>query len=72
MERGDAYKTNYTNMYSCNVPVFEDLRLAAQAVLGYWITQLIYVSILTVLHILFVLMCYKLVKLVLLRKKAPV
>jgi uncharacterized membrane protein YwaF len=65
-------KTNYTNMYQCNIPVFEDLRLSLQPVLGYWVTQGLYVSILTCLHILFVLMCYGLIKLVLRRKKAAV
>ena len=64
-------KTNYTNMYSCNIPFFEEIRLTLQGVLGYAVTQCLYVSVLTVLHILFVLMCYGLVKLVC-RKKAPV
>jgi hypothetical protein len=65
-------KTNYTNMYQCNIPVFEELRLSLQPVLGYWVTQCLYVSILTCLHILFVLMCYGLIKLVRRRKKVPV
>ena len=65
-------KTNYTNMYQCNIPVFEEIRLSLQPVLGYWVTQGLYVSILTCLHILFVLMCYGLIKLVLRRKKAAV
>ena len=65
-------KTNYTNMYQCNIPVFEEIRLSVQPVLGYWITQGLYVSILTCLHILFVLMCYGLIKLVCRRKKAAV
>ena len=65
-------QTNYTNMYQCNIPVFEEIRLSVQPVLGYWITQCLYVSILTCLHILFVLMCYGLIKLVCRRKKAAV
>ena len=65
-------QTNYTNMYQCNIPVFEEIRLSVQPVLGYWITQCLYVSILTCLHILFVLMCYGLIKLVRRRKKAAV
>ena len=65
-------KTNYTNMYQCNIPVFEEIRLSVQPVLGYWITQCLYVSILTCLHILFVLMCYGLIKLVRRHKKAAV
>ena len=40
-------KTNYTNMYQCNIPVFEEIRLSLQPVLGYWVTQGLYVSILT-------------------------
>ena len=65
-------QTNYTNMYQCNIPVFEEIRLSVQPVLGYWITQCLYVSILTCLHILFVLMCYGLIKLVRRHKKAAV
>lgn len=65
-------KTNYTNMYQCNVPVFEEIRLSLQGVLGYGLTQCLYVLILTVLHILFVLMCYGLVKLVRRPKKVSV
>lgn len=56
-------KTNFTNMYSCNVPFFEDLRISMQAVLGYGLVQCIYVLIVTILHILFVLMCYCLTRL---------
>ena len=65
-------KTNYTNMYICNIPFFEGLRLSAQGVLGYWITQGLYVSILTSLHVLFVLMCYGLIRLLFRRKAATV
>ena len=65
-------KTNYTNMYICNIPFFEGLRLSVQEVLGYWITQCLYVSILTSLHVLFVLMCYGLIRLLLRRKAAAV
>ena len=51
-------KTNYGNFYSCNIPVFEALRTSMQGVLGYGLTQLIYVGVLVVLHILFLLGAY--------------
>lgn len=51
-------KTNYNNMYECNVPPLETLRLSLQPVLGYGVTQLLYVLIVTVVDIGFVLMCY--------------
>lgn len=51
-------KTNYANMYTCNVPFFENIRLNLQGVLGYTVTQIIYVLILFVLNILFVYMAY--------------
>ena len=51
-------QTNYNNFYSCNVPPLEDVRLAMQGALGYGLTQLIYVIIVTILDILFVQMSY--------------
>lgn len=51
-------KTNFNNFYSCNVPPLEDLRITVQGVLGYGLTQALYVLIVTVLDILFVLMSY--------------
>lgn len=47
-------QTNYAGFYSCNVPVFESLRLSMQPILGYGITQLIYVVALMAVHVLFV------------------
>lgn len=47
-------KTNFANYYSCNIPALEAVRLSMQQVLGYGLTQLIYVSILSVLTLLFV------------------
>lgn len=51
-------KTNYANMYSCNVPPLEAVRLAVQEVLGYALTQVLYDLAVTVLQILFTLMAY--------------
>lgn len=55
-------KTNFNNFYSCNVPPLESLRLSLQGVLGYGVTQLLYVLIVTVLDILFVQMSYWVVR----------
>ncbi len=46
-------KTNFTNMYRCNVPPLESLRQTLIASLGYVPAQLIYVSAVTAGHILF-------------------
>lgn len=51
-------KTNFANFYSCNIPPLENVRLSLQGVLSYGLSQTIYVLILTVLHILFLLLCY--------------
>lgn len=56
-------KTNFANYYSCNIPVFEELRLSLQAPLGYGLTQLLYVLIVSALNIGFVLMSYWLYRL---------
>lgn len=56
-------KTNYANFYTCNIPVLETLRGSVQEVLGYGLTQLLYVLIVAALHILFVRMCYELSRL---------
>jgi len=58
-------KTNYANYYSCNIPVFESLRLSLQASLGYGLTQLLYVLIVSLLNFGFVLMSYWLCRLLL-------
>jgi uncharacterized membrane protein len=47
-------KTNYANMYTCNVPVLETVRLSIQGVLGYWPAQIVYVAVNTCLHLPFV------------------
>lgn len=51
-------KTNFANFYSCNIPVFEDLRMKMREVLGIVPTQIIYVLIVSALTIGFVLMSY--------------
>lgn len=51
-------KTNYANFYTCNVPMFENLRLRLQGILGAGLTQLLYVTVVSVLHLLFVLLSY--------------
>ena len=56
-------KTNYTNMYHCNVPPVEDLRQTLIASWGYAPTQLLYVGVLTVGHILFLWGLFALCKL---------
>ena len=51
-------KTNYANYYSCNIPPLEAVRVSLQGVLGYGLTQLLYVLIVSALNILFVLGAY--------------
>lgn len=47
-------ETNYAGFYSCNVPPIEEIRLSLQPILGYGVTQLIYVAGLMAVHVLFV------------------
>lgn len=56
-------KTNFTNMYHCNVPPVENLRQSLIASWGYLPAQLLYVTVLTVGHILFIWGLYALCKL---------
>ena len=51
-------QTNYNNFYSCNIGPLETLRLSIQGVLGYGVTQVLYVLIVTVLDVFFVLGAY--------------
>lgn len=62
-------ETNYANFYHCNVPPVEELRLYLQTVLGYVLTQIIYVVILSALNWGFVMLAYGAYKL--LRKLLP-
>lgn len=67
-------KTNFANFYTCNVPVLESVRQSMQKVIGYPLTQLIYVLINSLLHIIFVFVFYCLYSLIsrLFRKKAQI
>ena len=68
-------KTNYANFYSCNIPPLEAIRLSLQPILGYAVTQIIYVLINASLNILFVLLSFWFVRLVyriMAGKKLPV
>jgi len=56
-------KTNFTNMYHCNVPPVENLRQTLIASWGYAPAQLLYVGVLTVGHILFLWGLFALCKL---------
>lgn len=62
-------KTNFANYYQCNIAPLEAVRVSLQSVLGYGLTQFIYVVIVSVLTLAFVLMCAGLYKL--LRKLLP-
>lgn len=67
-------QTNYANFYSCNVGPIEEFRIAMQGVLGYVLTQIIYVTVLSALNVGFVLLScaiYRLIK-KLLPSKQPV
>ena len=46
-------KTNFANMYSCNIPPLENLRLLVQDAWGYVPAQILYVTIVGTLHIVF-------------------
>ena len=71
-------QTNYANYYSCNVAPAEAIRISLQGVLGYTLTQIIYVAILSLLNIGFVQLSYWTYRLLRLlvtlpsRKKSPV
>ncbi|MBQ9780216.1 MAG: YwaF family protein [Clostridia bacterium] len=51
-------KTNYANMYTCNIPVLEELRKTVGEAIGTVPTQILYVTIVCVLQIGFTLMAY--------------
>lgn len=56
-------QTNFNNFYSCNIPPLESLRQSLQGILGYGLTQGLYILIVTVLDILFVFGSYWLYRL---------
>lgn len=51
-------KTNYNNLYQCNVPPLENVRLAMHGMIGYVPTQIIYVIIVTCLDMAFTFGAY--------------
>ena len=57
-------KTNYANMYHCNVPPIEELRVSLQGILGYGPTQILWVLTITVGQLLFVSLIYLICRLV--------
>ncbi|MBQ1183416.1 MAG: hypothetical protein IIX60_03105, partial [Clostridia bacterium] len=61
--------TNYANFYECNIPPLENLRITLQGVLGYGITQVLYVLIVSALTAAFVLLSCAVYRL--LRKLIP-
>ena len=57
-------KVNFANFYSCNVGPLDAVRISLQGVLGVFLTQVLYVSIIAALHIGFVWGCYQLLRVV--------
>ena len=55
-------KVNFANFYSCNVGPLDAVRISLQSVLGVFLTQVLYVSIIASLHIGFVWGCYQLLR----------
>lgn len=51
-------KTNYANMYQCNIPPLESVRQMVQESLGYTAAQLLYVTIVSILQVLFTIGAY--------------
>lgn len=62
-------QTNYANFYTCNIAPLEAVRVSLQGVLGYAVTQVLYVLIVSALNMGFVLLAASLYKL--LRKVLP-
>ncbi len=56
-------ETNFNNFYSCNIPPLENLRIQMQGILGYGVTQGLYIAIVTLLDICFVFGSYWLYRL---------
>ena len=57
-------QTNFNNFYSCNIPPLEQLRLSLQGALGYGLTQLLYVLIVSLLDLLVVLLCWRIIRII--------
>ncbi len=56
-------KTNYNNLYTCNIPPLEALRQSVENALGAVPAKLLYIVIVIIMDVLFVLMSYGLCKL---------
>ena len=57
-------KTNFANMYKCNVPPIEAVRVSLQGILGYWPTQVIWVLAVSLGQLLFASLIYLIVRFV--------
>jgi hypothetical protein len=57
-------ETNFNNFYHCNIPPLEEVRLSLQGVLGYGLTQFLYILIVAALDLLVVLMCWRLSRMI--------
>lgn len=51
-------QTNFANFYSCNVPPLEEVRLSVRELIGVVPAQILYALIVSVLTVLFTVMCY--------------
>lgn len=51
-------KTNYNNLYRCNIPPLENVRVMLSEAIGYVPTQILYVLVVTCLDIAFVIGAY--------------
>ena len=49
----NAIQVNFANFYQCNIPPLEAVRVSLQGALGYTITQILYVCIVSALTVLF-------------------
>lgn len=56
-------KTNFNNFYSCNIPPLETVRQNMQGFLGYGMTQVLYILIVSALDVAFVFGAYWLYRL---------
>ena len=56
-------QTNFNNFYQCNVPPLENLRISLQPTLGYFLTQTLYVVVVSIVNLIFVTLAYNLFRL---------
>ena len=57
-------ETNYNNFYECNIPPLQALKDAIQPTLGYTITQILYVIIVSLVNLAFTQGTYQFYKLI--------